>query len=71
VPDDVAVVGFDDIEESAYSTPALTTVSADFDRTAATAVGVLVAQLEEGAPATPEVLRSRHALVVRASSATR
>lgn len=69
VPDDVAVVGFDDIEESAFATPALTTVSADLDRVAATAVGVLVEQLEAGTVAAPEVLRSPHALVVRASSA--
>lgn len=69
VPDDVAVVGFDDIEESSYATPALTTVSADLDRVAATAVGVLVDQLEEDAAVEPGVLRSPHALVVRASSA--
>lgn len=68
VPDDVAVVGFDDIEESAYATPALTTVSADLDRVAGTAVGMLVGQLEDGEPPTPGVVRSPHRLVVRASS---
>ncbi|MBT2502113.1 LacI family DNA-binding transcriptional regulator [Curtobacterium sp. ISL-83] len=68
VPGDVAVVGFDDIEESAYATPALTTVSADLDRVAATAVGLLVAQLEEGAAPSPGIVESPHALLVRASS---
>ncbi len=69
VPGDVAVVGFDDIEESAYSTPALTTVSADLDRVAATAVDMLVGQLERGEAAVAGVVRSPHRLVVRASSA--
>ncbi|SDQ12881.1 transcriptional regulator, LacI family [Curtobacterium sp. UNCCL20] len=69
VPDDVAVVGFDDIEESAYATPALTTVSADLDRVASTAVGMLVAQLEDDEQPAPGVVRSPHRLVVRASSA--
>lgn len=68
VPGDVAVVGFDDIEESAYATPALTTVSADLDRVATTAVGLLVGQLERGEAAVPGVVRSPHRLVVRASS---
>lgn len=68
VPADVAVVGFDDIEESAYATPALTTVSADLDRVAGTAVEMLVGQLERGEAAVPGVVRSPHRLVVRASS---
>jgi len=31
VPDDVSVVGFDDIPEAAYFTPPLTTIRQDFD----------------------------------------
>lgn len=68
VPAEVAVVGFDDIEESAYATPALTTVSADLDRVATAAVKMLVGQLERGEAAVPGVVRSPHRLVARASS---
>ena len=71
VPDDVAVVGFDDIEEAAFATPALTTVSADLDRLATTAVEEVVAQLEGAAPSGPGVVLSPHTLVVRASSGAR
>lgn len=43
VPDDVAVVGFDDIEEGRYSAPSLTTISPDKRRIAEIAVDQLVA----------------------------
>ena len=68
VPDDVAVVGHDDIEEAAFATPALTTVSADLDRLATTAVERVVAQLEGAASSGRGVVLSPHRLVVRASS---
>ncbi|MQA02186.1 MAG: LacI family DNA-binding transcriptional regulator [Streptosporangiales bacterium] len=45
VPDDVAVVGFDDIEESTYSNPTLTTISPDKERIATTAIDLLVRRL--------------------------
>lgn len=46
VPDDVAVIGFDDIEESSYANPTLTTISPDKVRIARTAVDLLVRRLE-------------------------
>lgn len=43
VPEDVAVIGFDDIDESRYSTPTLTSVSPDIAALARTAVELLLA----------------------------
>jgi DNA-binding LacI/PurR family transcriptional regulator len=43
VPDDVSVVGFDDIPEAAYTTPPLTTVRQDFDALGARCMAILEA----------------------------
>lgn len=43
VPEDVAVIGFDDIDESRYSTPALSSVSPDTAALARTAIDLLFA----------------------------
>jgi len=48
VPEDVAVVGFDDTPESAYFIPPLTTVRQDFERVGRAAVQLLVDQLSTG-----------------------
>ena len=48
VPEDVAVVGFDDIDEAAYFIPPLTTVRQDFQRVGVATVQVLVDQLRTG-----------------------
>lgn len=45
-PEDIAVVGFDDIEEGAYSNPTLTSVSPDKERIATAAIDLLVRRLE-------------------------
>jgi DNA-binding LacI/PurR family transcriptional regulator len=70
VPDDVAVVGFDDIEETRYSTPTLTTVSPAKDLIAGTAVELLVARLaaEAGVRSPPRRVVAPHTLTVRESS---
>jgi DNA-binding LacI/PurR family transcriptional regulator len=66
VPEDLAVVGFDDIVDAAEYRPPLTTVRQDFDGLGARAVTVLVDMLEHGAAV------GRHevpaSLVVRASA---
>ncbi|MFI7134642.1 substrate-binding domain-containing protein [Nonomuraea sp. NPDC050153] len=41
VPQEVALVGFDDVEEARYATPSLTSVSPDVDALAANAVALL------------------------------
>ena len=45
IPDDVAVAGFDDIDEASYSTPTLTTVDPGRAQIATTAVELLVARM--------------------------
>jgi DNA-binding LacI/PurR family transcriptional regulator len=69
VPEDVSVVGFDDIPVSAYVTPPLTTVRQPFDAVAREGLRLLVQAIEkpdaEPAPATDPPVE----LVVRASTA--
>jgi DNA-binding LacI/PurR family transcriptional regulator len=48
VPDDVSVVGFDDVPEAAYFIPPLTTVRPDFDAVARETLELLLAQVSEG-----------------------
>ncbi|ROQ18318.1 LacI family transcriptional regulator [Marinimicrobium koreense] len=65
VPDDVAVVGFDDIPIAPYFNPPLTTVRQDIHRGGKLLVQKVMA-LVKGQPVTSEVLKTE--LVVRASS---
>jgi DNA-binding LacI/PurR family transcriptional regulator len=66
VPEDISVVGFDDIPESQYLIPPLTTVRQDFTAVGQRAIEILQAAIA-GTPA-PDRLISPE-LVVRASSA--
>ena len=67
VPDDVAVVGFDDTPEAAYFIPPLTTVRQDFKRLGHATVELLMAQLA-GEDISQQMLVTP-TLVVRQSSA--
>ncbi|WFF01636.1 LacI family DNA-binding transcriptional regulator [Micromonospora sp. WMMD964] len=70
VPEDVAVVGFDDIEDGRFSIPALSTVAPDKERIAHLAVDLLANRLdgERAAPAT--VLSAPYRLELRESTRT-
>jgi DNA-binding LacI/PurR family transcriptional regulator len=65
VPDDVAVVGFDDIEAARYTEPPLTTIRHPITEQAAAMVRLLLG-LFEGGPDTPVILPTE--LVVRESA---
>ena len=70
VPDDVSVVGFDDVPAAQYLRPRLTTVRQDFDAMASTGLDLLVRRLEHrGDPPGPPP--PVHQLVIRESTATR
>ncbi|MCM2424604.1 LacI family DNA-binding transcriptional regulator [Streptomyces sp. RKAG337] len=71
VPDDVAVVGFDDIEEGRFSTIALTTVSPDKQAIARLAVERVVARLAGAPDLVPERIQPGYTLVARESTARR
>jgi DNA-binding LacI/PurR family transcriptional regulator len=66
VPDDVAVVGFDDTEAAAAADPPLTTVRQPIERLGRRMAEVLLAQLDGGAAPSAEVLETE--LVVRSST---
>lgn len=66
VPDDISVVGFDDIPEAAYLIPPLTTVRQDFDAVGRRAIQILRSAISDDA--VPERLIEPE-LVVRASTA--
>ncbi len=67
VPDDIAIVGWDDIAEAAYYTPSLTTVRPDKAAIARTAVDRLLT-LIGGSQAADEQMTCGFDLVVRESS---
>jgi DNA-binding LacI/PurR family transcriptional regulator len=50
VPEDVAVVGFDDLEEGRYTVPSLSTISPDKDLIGRTAVRLLAERLAATGP---------------------
>jgi LacI family transcriptional regulator len=66
VPDDIAVVGFDDLPQAATANPPLTTVRQPIRRAGAMAVGVLKDILEHGAEPPRRMILPTE-LVVRAS----
>lgn len=70
VPGRVSVTGFDDVPESGYLSPPLTTVHQDLARVGREAVGLLLERLAGGAATAPEHRVVQPELVVRASTAS-
>jgi DNA-binding LacI/PurR family transcriptional regulator len=68
VPDDVSVVGFDDIPLAAYQSPPLTTIRQDFDTQAERGLRCLVRQIEAAADGPPGDVAPPLDLVVRRST---
>ena len=67
VPEDVAVVGFDDIEYAAHTTPPLTTVAVPKEEMGRLAVRKAIAQMEQADRHVFSTTVVAHALVIRSS----
>jgi DNA-binding LacI/PurR family transcriptional regulator len=70
VPEDIALVGFDDIEDGRYSTPSLTTIRPDKTQIARYAVDLLLRRLD-GDRTPPVELAADFTLAVRESTTGR
>jgi len=68
VPEDVSIVGFDDVPEAGYYLPPLTTVRQDFGQVGQLALSTLVDRMSGAIPAGPRV-RVAPELIVRVSAA--
>jgi len=68
IPDDLAIVGFDDIEEGRYHTPSLTTIAPDKPALARAAVSRLLHSIDGGASGPSSDVRIPHRLITRESS---
>jgi DNA-binding LacI/PurR family transcriptional regulator len=71
VPQDVAVVGIDDIEDGRFSTPTLTTISPGKVQIANLVVDLLISRIREGSAKPPREVQADFTLVVRESSVGR
>jgi len=71
VPQDVAAVGFDDIEDGRFSTPTLTTIRPDKPRIATLAVSFLLSRMAHDLTGPPREVLVGHELVVRESTTGR
>ena len=69
VPEDVAVIGFDNVDESQFSVPSLTTVDPGRDEIAAKAVDLLVERInEKGVKSPPRTVKADFSIVSREST---
>jgi DNA-binding LacI/PurR family transcriptional regulator len=70
IPQDVAIIGFDDIEEGQFSTPTLSTVAPDKEQIARLALRLLQLRIGDGDAAQPQEENSDFRLVIRESTVT-
>jgi DNA-binding LacI/PurR family transcriptional regulator len=68
VPEDLSVIGFDDIPEAAYLIPPLTTLRQDLVDECRRAVAMLLGQIEHPGAAEPIPVRMVPDLIVRSST---
>ncbi len=68
IPDDVSVVGFDDVPEAEFQMVPLTTVSVDADKAARRILAELMAMIEGGEPPADPITLAGTRLIVRHSS---
>ncbi|HWM37657.1 MAG TPA: LacI family DNA-binding transcriptional regulator [Streptomyces sp.] len=68
VPGDIAVIGFDDVEETRFSVPSLSTVAPDKPQLAQLAVDALLARVAGDPEAPHTTLHAAHRLVAREST---
>ena len=71
IPEDVAVVGFDDVEDGMFSRPSLTTIAPDKRRIAQSAVSLLIGWLTGERTGPGELVRPPYRLLARASTTGR
>lgn len=62
VPEDVSIIGFDDIDDAAFSYPTLTTIRQPVDVMAQKAIDILMACIETSASADSDLRQQRHIL---------
>jgi DNA-binding LacI/PurR family transcriptional regulator len=68
VPEQIAIAGFDDIEDGRFATPSLTTIAPDKDELARVAVDLLASRIAGEPQAPPREVQAAHRLVVREST---
>ena len=68
IPQDIAIIGFDDIEDGRYATPSLTTIAPDKEEIARRAVSSLVGRIKKTRTQPPESINVPFRLCVRRST---
>ncbi|GCE24357.1 substrate-binding domain-containing protein [Dictyobacter kobayashii] len=68
IPEDIAVVGFDDIEDSRYAIPSLTTISPDKEKIGHLAMAFLLGRIDGTRTGPPERVEVPCQLIVREST---